>query len=71
MKITYKTVQNSHVTGYHHDIKEKKLYIQYGGAREYEYTDVSLEEMNDILESASFGKRLREVIGSKTFKEIT
>lgn len=73
MKITYTKIQNSsNIIGYHYNDQEKKLYIQFTNGKEYEYSDVSGEEMIEIHEAESFGKKFREIIiGEKKYKAIT
>jgi hypothetical protein len=71
MEITYTEIESSNIIGYHYSASEKKLYIQFGNGREYEYSDVSKEEMAELLKADSFGKKLREIIISeKKHKEI-
>lgn len=71
MKIDYTKIESSNIIGYHYDTAKKKLYIQFGNGREYEYSDVSLEELTQLLGAPSFGKKLREIIiPDKKCKEI-
>ena len=71
MKIPYIKIEISNIIGYYYKTAEKKLYIQFGNGREYEYSDVSLEELTELLEAPSFGKKLREIIiPEKKSKEI-
>ena len=71
MDIKYVKIQSSNIIGYFHDVKKKELYIQFGNGREYKYSDVSLEEVTELLSEPSFGKALREkIISEKKCEEI-
>ena len=71
MEITYTKIQSSNIIGYSYNAAEKKLYIQFGNGREYEYSEVTPEELKQLTEAESFGKKLREIIiTQKKHREI-
>jgi hypothetical protein len=71
MKIDYIKIQSSNIIGYAYFPKTKLLYIQFGNGRSYEYSEVTQEEINQLKEAESFGKKLREIIiTQKKHREI-
>lgn len=69
--VKYVKINSSNINGYFYYSLGKKLYIQFANGREYEYSDVTQEEVDQLIKADSFGKKLREIIiPHKKFKEI-
>ena len=70
MEIIYTKIKSSNIIGYHYNISERKLYVKFSNQREYEYSNVTQHEVDQIVKAESFGKKLKEIVSNKKYKEL-